>query len=348
MAGENPTEIESPRPRVLAAVRWGLGALLLLPLLVSLGPANRPVAVPGVFSGADGLLLFEPSSAEDLARVLERLWGTAGEGAVPNLAPSRFPADMAMLGTEDRKRVFVQSVLPHILQTNQQIGRERAALLGTLGRLGKGRPLTSVETAWVAGLARRYRLGEDAVAVVRNDPATLLRELLTRVDEVPVSLALAQAAVESGWGSSRFAVEGNALFGQWVFSGKEGMAPSERPEGASYAVARFGTVADSVEAYVRNLNTLWAYASFRELRAGLRRAKGALDPYKLAQGLLMYSVRREEYVEEVCQVIRTNRFVRFDPADTRFVDPVEVHEILSVSDALRISSPWGGSSRPDA
>lgn len=338
-------------PRALAATRWGLVGGVLLSLFVSLGPDDQAPALSG-FPPSGGtasrLLLFEPSTAGDLVRVLERAWGAGPDGAVPNVAPSRFPADMGLLGAEERKTVFVRSVLPHILQANQRIARERAALLGALGRLEEGRSFTSAEKAWLAGLVRRYRLDEEAVQRVRADPGKLLADLLRRVDEVPPSLALAQAAVESGWGSSRFALQGNALFGQWVFSVSAGMAPGARPDGASYGVARFENVAESVDAYLQNLNTLWAYEPFRELRARLRKTREALDPYKLAQGLTLYSAAREEYVDKLCRVIRANRLVRFDPSRTRAVGPGELPGVLSVSDAVPASSPAGRFPLPDA
>jgi len=174
--------------------------------------------------------------------------------------------------------------------------------------------LTVEQAALLTRLATRYRVPQAAAALEEGRVAEVLEELLLRVDQVPVSLALAQAALESGWGTSRFALEGNSLFGQWVFSAK-GMDPAERPEGARYGVAQFRTLRASVAAYVRNLNTSWAYQEYRSLRAEMRASgDGGLRALPLAGELLHYSTRREAYVDEVRRVIRGNRLTRFDAA----------------------------------
>ena len=127
-----------------------------------------------------------------------------------------------------------------------------------------------------------------------------------RVDEVPVSLVLAQAANESGWGTSRFAAEGNALFGQWSFGGS-GMLPSEqRASLGDYRVAAFESPLLSVIAYMRNLNTHNAYARLRELRAAARAAGEEPSGYELAAGLDRYSERGQDYVDELRSMIDFN------------------------------------------
>ncbi len=230
----------------------------------------------------------------DIARI------GADRPAVPRLFVSPLPHDLnSVASAAERKKLFVQAILPQILLVNEIILASRHRLIaltdgiraGTLGRRDR---------AWLGDLKSRYRLdGGDLDALMR------------RVDAVPVALALAQAAIESGWGTSRFAREGNALFGQWTWARRGGLVPKERDKGASHAIRRFRQIADSVSAYVRNLNTHAAYAEFRAARAALRRAGGALDGFALAATLGGYSERGEAYIEDIRGIIRHNRLDRF-------------------------------------
>lgn len=269
---------------------------------------SRPAAPPAPV----GLLLFDSPPARQLTRLLDAAWSVPGiEGLVPNLAPVRLPPDMDELDLESKKEVFFRSVLPHILAANRRIRAERARLMALAERLGSGDAAAWEDSAFVRDLAERYRINPPQT---EPPPAieALIEELLHRVDVVPPSLALAQAALESAWGGSRFAKLGNSLFGQWVFSSDKGITPLLRDEGANYSVARFVDLSEAVDAYVRNLNSFWAYQEFRTLRRGMRLAGEALDPHALADGLLLYSIRREEYVDEVRKVVRDNRLHRFE------------------------------------
>ena len=154
---------------------------------------------------------------------------------------------------------------------------------------------------------------EDGAAVV--DEAAL-DELMLRVDAVPVSLALAQCAEESGWGTSRFAAEGNALFGQWSWGG-EGIKPLQQREGmGDYRIAAFETPLHSVMAYMKNLNTHNAYAGLRVRRAELRAKGERMSGFELAKTLDKYSERGAAYVESLHGIMRVNQL---DPADDAFL-----------------------------
>jgi Bax protein len=259
-----------------------------------------------------GLFLFDSPPSRQLTRLLDAAWSVPGmEGLVPNLAPVRLPPDMDELDLEHKKEAFFRSVLPHVLAANRRIRAERARLLALGERLGRGEATAREDDAFVRELAERYRI-DTPETEPGAPPEELIEELLRRVDVVPPSLALAQAAIESAWGGSRFAKLGNSLFGQWVFSADKGIAPLLRDEGANYSVARFVDLAEAVDAYVRNLNSFWAYEEFRILRRGMREVGEALDPHALADGLILYSIRREEYVDEVRKVARDNRLHRFE------------------------------------
>lgn len=298
------------------------------------GPDRRVVWVPSLSRPAAppapaGLFLFESPPARQLAGLLDAAWSVPGtEGFVPNLAPVRLPPDMDELDLETKKEAFFRSVLPHVMVANRRIRAERARLLALGERLGRGEPTAQEDDAFVWELAERYRI--DTQEPEPGAPTEeLIEELLRRVDVVPPSLALAQAAIESAWGGSRFAKLGNSLFGQWVFSADKGIAPLLRDEGANYSVARFVDLAEAVDAYVRNLNNLWAYEEFRTLRRGMREAGEALDPHALAEGLLLYSMRREEYVDEVRKVVRDNRLHRFEGRRLARVPEAVWSEILA-------------------
>jgi Bax protein len=143
-------------------------------------------------------------------------------------------------------------------------------------------------------------------------PPQVIAELLRRVDILPPSLVLAQAAIESGWGTSRFVREGNNLFGQWVTGDTPGQVPSDADPADGYRVAAYDTIAHSVRSYLRNLNTHRAYRQLRHWRADLRAAGEPLDSMILSASLVRYSERGEAYVEDLLRVIRGNRLDLLD------------------------------------
>lgn len=224
---------------------------------------------------------------------------------VPRYYVDQIPVDILdMPNIEERKNTFISVVLPLILSTNEKILSQRERLKSVMTGLEIGESLSEVDKSWLKNLADRYREQPDN-----------LEALLAKVDAVPVSLALAQAVEESGWGTSRFAREGNALFGQRVWSAGKGIVPKERAEGETYEVKAFNSLADSVDAYIHNLNAHPAYALFRSER--LRRKPDAgneLTGYKLAETLIVYSERGEEYVEALKALIQSNRFDQFENA----------------------------------
>ena len=220
---------------------------------------------------APGLYLFEPAAAADLLRVLDTAWALpVAQEAVPNLAPAQLPDDLTLLENDARKRLFLRAVAPHVLAENRRNRALRKQVVEIRQHLMAGRAASDGEITLLGRLAEDYRVEIGADDVGRLGVDAMVEQLLDRVDVVPPSLALSQAAIESGWGGSRFARMGNALFGQWVFAAEKGMAPLFRPPGANYSVARFADLGRAVRAYVKNLNTLWAYGDFRALRRQMR------------------------------------------------------------------------------
>ena len=209
------------------------------------------------------------------------------------------PNEMKMIeSTKERKNLFIQIVLPLILDENNQIKLDRKKLFAILNRSNN----SNSEIKWLNMKFKHYG--------VKN------KDLLTlkiRMDEIPVSLAIAQAAKETGWGTSRFALEGNALFGQWTFSGK-GLKPLGLDKDKSHKVMKFQILQASVRAYFRNLNTHSSYREFRKFRAAARDNNEILDSLILADYLDQYAATGIEYTKILKQIIKQNSLKDFDDA----------------------------------
>jgi Bax protein len=227
-----------------------------------------------------------------------------GGRLVPRVFTASLPPDLERVDSvETRKAVFLKAMLPLVLRVNERILLDRGRVLALREREQSGRGLTAGERAWLEDVSRRYVV--DGLDFDR---------LLARVDVIPPSLALAQAAEESGWGTSRFAVEGNAAFGQWTFDSDNGIVPRERERGKSHLIRSYDHLLEGVWAYAVNLNTHPAYREFRKLRAERRRSGRELDGYELAGTLKRYAERGRAYVQSVRTIMRANRLRSLDRA----------------------------------
>jgi len=197
-----------------------------------------------------------------------------------------------------RKDLFIQIILPLVIKENNNIKLDRNKLFSILNKSKN----TTTEKNWVNSKFKQY-------GVVNKDLSTLK----IRMDEVPVSMAIAQAAKETGWGTSRFAQEGNALFGQWTWSG-EGIKPAGAEDGSTHKVMKFKVLQASVKAYQRNLNTHSTYKGFRSARAELRDDGKKLNSIVLTEHLDKYAETGKEYVKILQQIIRQNNLEDFDDA----------------------------------
>ncbi|WP_075522307.1 glucosaminidase domain-containing protein [Candidatus Pelagibacter communis] len=218
---------------------------------------------------------------------------------VKPIALDSFPREIKMIeNTKKRKEFFIQIVLPLILQENNNIRLDRKRLFSIINKSNN----TDLEKKWLNKKYKQYGI-----------PSKDLSILKIRMDEIPVSLALAQAAKETGWGTSRFAQEGNALFGQWTWSG-EGLKPKESDENEGHKVMKFNVLQASVRAYQRNLNTHKTYREFRLARAKLRDADKDLDSIILSKYLDEYAETGEQYVKTLQKIINQNDLKDFDNA----------------------------------
>ncbi len=218
---------------------------------------------------------------------------------VKPVALDSFPREIKKIeNIKKRKEFFIQIVLPLILQENNNIRLDRKRLFSIINKSNN----SDLEKKWLNKKYKQYGI-----------PSKDLSTLKIRMDEIPVSLALAQAAKETGWGTSRFAQDGNALFGQWTWSG-EGLKPKEAEENKGHKVMKFNVLQASVRAYQRNLNTHKTYKDFRLARAELRDAGEPLDSIILSQYLDKYAETGEQYVKILQKIIEQNDLKDFDNA----------------------------------
>ena len=218
---------------------------------------------------------------------------------VKPVALTLLPGEIKMIeNTNQRKEFFIQIILPLILQENNNIRLDRKRLFSIINKSNN----TDLEKKWLEKKYKQYGI-----------PSKDLSILKVRMDEIPVSLAIAQAAKETGWGTSRFAQEGNALFGQWTWSG-EGLKPKDSEKSEGHKVMKFNVLQASVRAYQRNLNTHSSYKNLRKARAELRDRGKPLDSLLLAKYLNEYAETGEKYVEVLQQIIKQNNLKDFDDA----------------------------------
>lgn len=230
-----------------------------------------------------------------------------------------------------KKKFFAQLIGPAKIE-NAAIEKHREVLEKILSRIDDAAQLNPANHRGLSALLEHYRLNDSGL-----DGPQLLAELQKRVDIIPVSLILAQAANESAWGTSRFAKEGNNYFGQWCFVEGCGIVPAGRDDGNVHEVARFDSVSDSVRSYIRNLNTHPAYEHFRELRAQLRRENKPLTGVALADGLVLYSQRGQHYVDVLKAMIRVNKLGEYDE-EVSAIDVATADSDLDESTVLKTKS----------
>ena len=218
-----------------------------------------------------------------------------------NYSPSLtlLPQEIKMIeNVKKRKEFFIQIVLPLIIQENNNIRLDRKTLFSIINKSNN----TSSEINWLEKKYKQYGINTRDLSLLK-----------IRMDEIPASLAIAQAAKETGWGTSRFAQEGNALFGQWTWSG-DGLKPKDADKDQGHKVMKFNVLQASVRAYQRNLNTHSTYKDFRKARAEFRDLNKPLDSIELSTHLNKYAETGNQYVEVLKKIITQNKLKDFDDA----------------------------------
>ncbi len=267
------------------------------------------------------IVRIEYSSGSQLEQIIKDLnykpesW-QAGIREVPRLFITDIPPrwrnkNFQELDVMTKKRIFFRFVGPLILHSNEliQTNRDRAASI--IGALRAGAVVSHQDQTFLREIAEAYKVAEGKTDLTDH---SLQDKLLRRVDTVPPSLVLAQAAEESGWGTSRFAVEGNALFGMWTWDSK-GITPLKQRSGlGDYKIAVYETLLQSVIAYMHNLNTHHAYKKLRARRAELRMTGAKVTGWDLASTLTKYSERGQAYVDSLRALIKVNMLQPVDDA----------------------------------
>ncbi len=222
---------------------------------------------------------------------------------VPRISADSIPYDMRDIEIVSRKKdLFIGMMLPLVLIANEKLMMQRQKLLTIMAEKKSNGKINSTQQKWLDKNFIDYKVKNKSVDI-----------LLKRLDVVPPSLALAQAAIESGWGTSRFAREGNALYGQWTWEG-DGIVPESRDAKKTHKIKSFKTPLDSVNGYIKNLNTHRAYNKLRQLRQKARQNSKPIDGNYLAIALTAYSEKGMEYVNLIRLIIRANNLKPFDNA----------------------------------
>ena len=207
-----------------------------------------------------------------------------------------------------RKAAFIDYLTPAINEINQQRAQERQQLESILNDLLAGKTPGYWQRYKLSRWADRYKLEFDV-----NNLSSVAKELRLHLDQIPVSMVLAQAALESAWGTSRFSREANNFFGHWCFTEGCGIEPNERAEGKKHEVKMFDNVEESLRIYFRNINSHPAYQSVRQIRATSREKGQSLSGLEMVAGLVKYSTRGHDYIEELRAIIRYNKFEIIEP-----------------------------------
>jgi Bax protein len=217
------------------------------------------------------------------------------------------PDFAAIEDIDAKKQAFFNYLQPIVDAQNQRVKRQRTKLLKVIAKVEAHTPLNTEDQIFLRALSRAYEMGLDNFA-----SAATLKLLLRRVDVIPSSLVLAQAANESAWGTSRFAREGYNFFGQWCYREGCGLVPEKRRATAYHEVQSFVSIEAAVDAYFLNLNTFDRYNGLRQIRQDLRDHSAPIDGLSLAAGLSDYSERGAAYIRDLRQMIRDNDLLRHD------------------------------------
>ena len=226
---------------------------------------------------------------------------------IPDFFIESLPNDISFIkDTKSRKKIFISIALPLIVESNRDILLVRGRLEHIYEKLNISKTLTINEHSWLVNLAVKH-----SVPIKNEHKISITKNLLEHIDIIPNSIALAQAAKESGWGTSRFARDGNALFGQWTYDDNSGLLPLGREEGEKHLIKSFPSLRESVKSYMRNINSHRAYSSFRKTRSEFRENNMKMNYFKLVDGLKPYA-ESPNYTDIIKKIIETNKLYLYD------------------------------------
>ena len=259
-------------------------------------------------------LKLESKSYKDIIKLFNEIGYTSerwqkGIREVPRIRitniPKRWQTISPTIPVKDKKNIFFRLIGSGILIANEKISQTHERLLTEIDKKNIS------QNEWIHVLAMRYKVIKKKDSLLDKNK---INELLQRVDAVPPSLALAQGAIESGWGTSRFAIKGNSLFGQWDFSGNGIKPKKQRTKLGNYGIAAYDNPQASIDAYMLNLNTHLAYKRLRDMRTKLHKQNKPQSGWELAKTLDKYSERGNEYIKELHNIMRYNKLNAADEA----------------------------------
>lgn len=239
------------------------------------------------------------------------------KAAVPEVFFANLPRELPRIkNSKIKKELFFSVLLPPVLKVNEIIRADRSKLKKIILKITLGSKVSEPEYYWLTQKLVQYKVKVQDVGDFTRRLGDILEELLTRMNIIPPELALAQAAQESGWGTSRFAQQGNALYGQWTWGSGCGMVPAQRDEGKTHRMKCFKSIIEAVDSYMLNLNTHNAYRALRAARRAFRDDQ-VVDVIPLVETLTSYSEEGPDYVEKIKNIIRVNRLKDFNQARLR-------------------------------
>lgn len=231
--------------------------------------------------------------------VIWESWGGDGRGGRPDFS--------SFTDVQEKKEVFFSYLLPYIHEQNREWLEDRERVQELAQRTEAGKKIKKNDRKWLLEIAESVGFKEPSL-----NEADFFKDLLSRVDAIPPSLALAQAANESAWGTSRFARDGNNFYGIWCYQPGCGLVPQRRPAGETYEVTQYRSPGESVRDYFQHLNSGRAYLPFRMIRRQLREQDEPITGIRLANGLERYSERGMAYVGDIQNLIRSNNLEKYD------------------------------------
>ncbi len=217
------------------------------------------------------------------------------------------PEDLHLIkDISTKKEKFINSILPLVIAENHKILFDRSRIIEIQNFLNHNKTLTSIDQKFIEKIAAKY-----SIKIINRHKVDIIKDLLDHVDVIPNSIVLAQAANESGWGSSRFARDFNALFGQYTYDKNNGVEPYYREDGEKYLIKFFPSINHSIESYFQNINTHFAYYDFRQTRKYLRQNHQVLNPEILCKKLTTYA-KDSNYIQTIISIIKFNNLTQYD------------------------------------
>ena len=296
--------------------------------VLSFTVATLLLAGCGATANSQEVIVFESVDEVISWMKAENWWGEGKRGvqlkvpyAMITGISQRWRVAAQQLPVQQKKEIFYRFMLPLIVHANDMVMDRRARLQKMQEQLDSGRQLSTADIETLRQFAVLLRITDAGTAAALGGDSEQLQkvidEVLYKLDVIPAGLVLGQAAYESGYGTSRFAAEGNALFGQWTYGGKGLVPEQQRKSLGDHRIAAFDWPFDSVRGYYINLSSHPAYEDFRRLRAELKAAGKPLSSLALADGLIRYSERGQEYVDTLKGMIRVNNLDVADGAKFR-------------------------------